>query len=82
MHCKCMPSTTITISTVAYKKLKAFKEPGDSFSDVILRELPSSTCGEVLESLDRDRESGVLPKANPRLRRAMLAGRGRRSNRG
>ena len=63
----------------AYKRLKKLKRRGDSFSDVILRELPGplDTCGEVLEYFTKQ---GV-PEANPKLREAMLTGRGRRSHR-
>lgn len=74
-----MPSITITLSVEAYARLKKLKEPGDSYSDVILRELPDPclTAGELLDRLERE---GV-PKADPKLRAAWLAGRGRRSNR-
>ena len=30
----------LTVSSEAYEKLKALKQPGDSFSTVLLRELP------------------------------------------
>jgi predicted CopG family antitoxin len=47
-----MASHTITISTEAYKRLKDHKSMGESFSEVILREMPiapARTAGEVLE---------------------------------
>jgi hypothetical protein len=74
-----MPSICINISTEAHSRLKKFKGPRDSFTDVILRELPDPclTAGQLLDRL----ESIELPKADPKLRAAMLAGRGRRSNR-
>ena len=74
-----MASTTISVSESAYRPLKKLKLPGDSFSDVLLRELPEpcETCGEVLDSLEK---RGV-PKANPKLERVLLTGRGRRSPR-
>lgn len=74
-----MPSMNINVSTVAYARLKKLKQRGDSFSDVILRETPDPclTAGEILDWL----ESTEVPKADPRLRAAMLEGRGRRSTR-
>jgi predicted CopG family antitoxin len=74
-----MPSITITVSTEAYARLKKLKEPGDSYSDVILRELPNPclTAGELLDRLERE----DVPKADPKLLAAFRAGRGRRSNR-
>jgi predicted CopG family antitoxin len=74
-----MPSITITISTEAHKRLAKLKEGGESFSDVILRELPerADTFGD-LERLMKDR---TLPRANPKLMEAVIKGRGRRSPR-
>jgi predicted CopG family antitoxin len=74
-----MPHVTVTLSTEAHARLKKLKMKRDSFSDVIIRELPDplDTAGEVLDWI----EKANLPKANPKLREAMLAGRGRRSNR-
>ncbi len=74
-----MAFVTITIKNEAYKRLRKNKEPGDSFSDVILRQFPDpcDTAGEVLDRL----ESIQVPRANPRLRTALLSGRGRRSPR-
>jgi len=79
MYSACMASTNVNLNEAAYKRLEKLKLPGDSFSDVLLRELPDpcETCGEVLDYFV---EHGV-PKADPKLRQAMLAGRGRRSNR-
>jgi hypothetical protein len=70
---------TVTLNTEAAVRLKKNKLPGDSYSDVILREMPDpcETAGELLDRL----ESMQVPKADPRLRVALLAGRGRRSNR-
>ena len=79
MYCPYMASTNIMINDRAYSVLKKLKQPGDSFSDVLLRELPQplETAGEVE---DHFATHGV-PKADPKLRRAMLANRGRRSPR-
>ena len=70
---------SITLKRPAYERLKRLKEPGESFSDVVMRQLPEpwDTCGEVLDGLKR----GPAVKADPQLRKAMLAGRGRRSSR-
>ena len=74
-----MPRMSINVSTEAYTRLKKLKLPGESFSDVILRELPEKweTCGDVLEGLSQMN----IPEPNPKLLKAMLEGRGRRSNR-
>jgi len=74
-----MAFVTLTINTEAHSRLKKLKAPGDSFSDVILRELPEpwETAGDVLEGLERMQ----VPKTDPKLRAAVLAGRGRRSPR-
>ena len=74
-----MAFVTLTIITEAYSRLKKLKGPGGSFSDVILRELPEpwETTGDVLDGLERMQ----VPKADPELRAAVLAGRGRRSPR-
>lgn len=74
-----MATNNISISEAAYRRLKKLKEPGDSFTDVLLRELPdpADTCGEVLDVLEKN---GV-PKTDPVLEKAALAGRGRRSTR-
>lgn len=39
MHGKCM-SKTITISDDAYARLKKYKRPGESFTDVIVESFP------------------------------------------
>ncbi len=79
VYCQCMAFVTLTINTEAHRRLKKLKAPGDSFSDVILRELPEpwETAGDVLDGLERMQ----VPKADPELRAAVLAGRGRRSPR-
>ena len=45
-----MSYKTLTLRTEAYLRLQKLKAPGDSFSDVILRELPEpwETCGTCL----------------------------------
>ena len=72
-------SINITLTKAAYERLKKLKEPGESFSEMVLREMPErlKTCGEVEDYFAK---RGV-PKASARLERAMLAGRGRRSKR-
>jgi predicted CopG family antitoxin len=79
VYFQCMAFVTLTINTEAHSRLKKLKAPGDSFSDVILRELPEpwETAGDVLEGLERMQ----VPKTDPKLRAAVLAGRGRRSPR-
>ena len=74
-----MASTNVSLNESAYKRLRKLKLPGESFSDVVLRELPEplETAGEMLDHFEKH---GV-PKANPQLRKAMLNGRGRRSRR-
>jgi len=74
-----MATTTIALTQSAYERLKKQKLPGESFSDVVLREIPvpCETAGEILDYF----ESHPVPKVNPKLRAAMLSGRARRSNR-
>ena len=70
---------TIQVSDEAYDRLKKRKERGESFNDVILRDLPplADTCGEVLDSLT----THPPPKPNARRIESVIAGRGRRSKR-
>ncbi len=71
-----MAMTTICISVEAYRRIKKLKRPGDSFSDVFLRELPEycASAGELLDFF----ETHKVPSADPVFRAAMLNGRGRR----
>ena len=79
MQFSCMPFTTITISTEAHARLRKLKEPGDSFSDVILRTIPQpcATAGEMLEAF----KNVELPPMNPRRVVLLRSGRGRCLNR-
>ena|SRR5437870_959322 len=74
-----MSYKTLTLRTEAYLRQQKLKAPGDSFSDVILRELPEpwETCGDVLDGLKKMQ----VPRPDPRLMAAVLKGRGRRSAR-
>jgi len=74
-----MATTTIALTQPAYDWLRKQKLPGESFSDVVLREIPVplETAGEILDYW----ESHPVPKADPKLRAAMIAGRARRSHR-
>jgi len=74
-----MATISLTITTEAHARLKALKMPGDSFSEVILRETPhpARTAGELLDRLER---AGV-PKTDPKIEAAFWGGRGRRSKR-
>jgi hypothetical protein len=72
-------SVSITLKRPAYERLKKLKEPGESFSDVVIRHLPQpcDTCAEVEDYLTKN---GV-PAADPVLRQKMIQGRSRRSKR-
>jgi predicted CopG family antitoxin len=74
-----MATTTIALTQIAYERLKKQKLPGESFSDVVLREIPEpcETAGDVLDSLQRT----PPPQVDVRRIDAFLAARGRRSNR-
>jgi len=73
-------SINITLTKPAYDRLRKLKEPGESFSQMVLRELPErlATCGELEDYFAKH---GV-PKANPELEQAMLSSRGPRTRRG
>ena len=75
----CMRSIRITISAEAYKRLKAVKNLGETFSDVILGNLcpPARTCGEILEQLEKIKG----PFVDQALMGKVKAGRRRRSTR-
>ena len=66
-----MATTTISISDQAYKALKSRKEPGESFSETILRELPPPF--ETLGDLEDYYSKAGVPPANPK-RKALLRG--------
>lgn len=60
----CMPSITITVSAEAHARLKKMKTPGESFSEVILRNFPEvcHTGAELLASLRRDYPPASMKK--------------------
>ena len=72
-------SVNITLTKAAYERMKKLKEPGESFSEMVMRELPQrfDTFGEME---DYFADHGV-PKADLNLEKAVLSGRGRRSKR-
>jgi predicted CopG family antitoxin len=74
-----MATVTISVTTEAHKRLKSLKEGKESFSDVILRELPQKArnAGELLDIL----MSRPTPAADPTLMEEVRRNRGRRSNR-
>jgi predicted CopG family antitoxin len=75
-----MPFTTITISTEAQRRLAGHKVGRESYSAVILREIPEPPL-ETAGQIETHFKTHGVPKADPKLRQAMLAGRGRRSKR-
>jgi len=79
MQSSCVPFKTITISVEAHARLLKLKEPGDSFSDVILRAIPQpcATAGEMLRAF----RMVDLQPMNPGRLALLRSGRGRRSNR-
>jgi len=74
-----MATITLTVTTEVHDKLKKLKIGKESFSAMLLRELPdrANTCGDVLEKL----EGKELPAMDPILLKAVRSGRGRRCNR-
>lgn len=74
-----MAFKTLRISEEAHQRLKKHKRPGESFTQVILREIPEplETAGDVLEYL----ASQTPARLNRQALRALREGRGRRSNR-
>ena len=74
-----MAFRTLTISEEAHERLRKHKLPGESFTQVILRELPEplETAGEVLDYL----RSQTPPALDRKALAALRKGRGRRSNR-
>lgn len=79
LHVLAMATVTISVTTEAHKRLKSLKEGNESFSEVILRELPpkARNAGELLDIL----MSTPMPAANPERMAEIRRGRGRRSNR-
>ena len=79
VYCEPIATITLTVTTEVHDKLKKLKVGKESFSEMLMRELPdrANTCGEVLEKL----EGKVLPPMDPDLLAAVRLGRGRRSNR-
>src|ERR1017187_8902348 len=74
-----MATITLTVTTEVHDKLKKLKVGRESFSEMLMRELPdrANTCGEVLEKL----EGKELPAMDSNLLKAVRSGRGRRSHR-
>ena len=74
-----MAFKTLTITEEAHQRLKQHKLPGESFTQVILRELPEplETAGDVLDFLTSQPPVRLDRKALEAVRR----GRGRRSPR-
>ncbi|HTA30292.1 MAG TPA: hypothetical protein VK731_07390 [Candidatus Cybelea sp.] len=79
MYYQLMATITLTVTTEVHDKLKKLKVGQESFSEMLMRELPdrANTCGEVLEKL----EGKELPPMDPILLKAVRSGRGRRSHR-
>jgi predicted CopG family antitoxin len=73
-----MATVTLTVTTEVHDKLKKLKVGNESFSEMLLRELPdrANTCGEMLEKL----EGKELPPMDANLLKAVRSGRGRRSH--
>lgn len=74
-----MATITITLTTEAHRRLRKFKRPGQSFSDVIMEFVPQQSCGELLDQLEKKYAGRRL--TDPKLLKAVMEGRGRSSKR-
>ena len=76
-----MSYTNITVRSEVYERLKSLKRQGQSFSDIIWEGIKPrpTTCGELLDALERDCEGVQL--LDPERIKLVREGRGRRSNR-
>jgi predicted CopG family antitoxin len=72
-----MATINVTLTTEAHQRLSKFKRPGQSFSDVVMEFVPQQNCGELLDILERKFAGKKL--SDPKLLKAVRAGRGRRS---
>jgi predicted CopG family antitoxin len=74
-----MATVTVSLTAEAHERLKALKEEDETYSDVILRELPQKarTAGELIDML----MSRPTPAVDPKLMAEVRRGRGRRSPR-
>lgn len=74
-----MATITVSITTEAHERLKDLKEGNESFSDVILREVPKKgrTAGELLDIL----MARPTPACDPSRMAEVRRGRGRRAPR-
>jgi predicted CopG family antitoxin len=74
-----MAFKTLTISEEAHARLKKHKMQGESFTQVILRELPDplQTAGDVLDYL----KAQPPPRLDRKALKTLRKGRGRHSNR-
>jgi predicted CopG family antitoxin len=79
VYFSCMGFKTLTISEEAHRRLKRHKLPGESFTQVILREIPEplETAGDVIDFL----RSEPRPKLDRKALELFRRGRGRRSRR-
>lgn len=73
-----MATHTVNLTTAAYNRLKKFKQPGQSFSEVVMEVVPTGTCGDLLDSLEEFRGKKL---SDPKRMKAVREGRGRRSSR-
>lgn len=74
-----MAYKTITIDEKAYGLLSGLKQPGDSFSKVIHRNVrqPCANAGELIDEI----WASPAPELNEQALAALTKGRGRRSQR-
>jgi len=74
-----MAFKTLTISEEAHQRLRKHKLPGESYTQVILREIPEplEPAGNVLDFL----KSEPRPEIDRQALKSLRQGRGRRSSR-